>query len=85
MPPMIAPPSTAAPKPQPPPRHCTVSMAGEATFLITPALAIGIADATFATGTMLIASNTAIAAIVHRQRWRITNVFNHNHQLTKLI
>jgi hypothetical protein len=41
-------------------------MAGEATFLITPALAIGIADATFATGTMLIASNTAIAAVGSR-------------------
>ena len=62
IPPMIAPPSTAAPIPQPPPRHCTVSMPDGTAFLITRALAIGIADATSATGMVFIATNTAIAA-----------------------
>ena len=37
-------------------------MVGAATFLIMRALAIGIADATSATGMILIANNTASAA-----------------------
>jgi hypothetical protein len=41
-------------------------MSDGAAFLVTRAFATGIADATFAIGMMLIASNTAIAAVVSR-------------------
>src|SRR5580693_1380575 len=65
---MMAPPSNPAPRPQPKPplRHCTVSMALPAAFLIASASATGVADATFEPVARLAATKAAAERVSNR-------------------